>query len=99
MRERVKVGGRALCPTHLQNEKVPLTLAAQLSGRSISGMWRAIHSGKLKAVPFPAGRITLWQVRLGDLTEYTGLPLREEGLSIVEACLAWKPGEEIARVA
>jgi len=90
----------ARLPDHLREVPVPLVLAAKIVGRPINTMWKHCNSGRLPATPFPAGKgQTHWQVKLGDLAEYTGKPLSAEWLQVVEDCLNWSPGEEVRRVA
>ncbi len=87
-------------PERLRGVVIPLSFAARIMNRSVPGLWQAIQAGRLKAVPYPAGETQLhWQVTLGDLVDYTGIPLTAERLAMVEQCLNWQPGDEIRRVA
>jgi hypothetical protein len=89
-----------LLPERLRAVTVPLSFAVRITGRTMPTLWRAVREGRLKSVPYPAGESQIhWQVTLGDLVDYTGTPLSPEWLAVVEQCLAWKPGEEVKRVA
>lgn len=93
-------GERELLPERLREVRIPLSFASRVTGRPMPGLWRAVKEGRLKATPYPAGaRQVHWQVKLGDLVDYTGTPVSEKWLAVVEACLAWQPGREIQRVA
>lgn len=89
-----------LCPDHLRDVTTTLRMAVRLTGMTPRGLLYACEQGLLQATPFPSGNHKVsWQVRLGALVDYTRKPLDPEWLTVVEACLAWKPGETIARVA
>jgi hypothetical protein len=86
----------AACPEHLKNEVIPLLFAARISGRKHGALYRAAHLGLLPAVWFPAGKQKHWQVKVGDLVDYTGRPLTPEGLRELEERLAGRTGRRAA---